>query len=107
MHSNVLYQSLKLCAARGEVGLAIHFYQNAKFSARVNVLSDYAFGSDSRCFLLGRRQSLLTENDDGLFHVSFRLDEVILAIHHSGAGLFPEFFYMFREIGRASCRERD
>src|SRR5437899_3480665 len=62
----------------------------------MNVLSNYAFGGDSGGFLLRRSQSLFTENDDSLFHISLCFDKGVLAIHHSSAGLFPEFFHMFR-----------
>src|SRR5213594_3514809 len=62
----------------------------------MNVLSNYAFGGDSGSFLLRRSQSLFTENDNSLFHVSLCFDKGVLAVHHSGAGFFPEFFYMFR-----------
>src|SRR5206468_12099272 len=62
----------------------------------MNVLSNYAFGGDSGGFLLRRSQSLFTENDDSLFHISLCFDKGVLAVHHSSAGLFPEFFHMFR-----------
>ena len=61
----------------------------------MNVVPDHAFGGDARRFLLGGGQPFLPQNDDGLFHVAFRFDERVFAVHHSGSGLFPELFYMF------------
>ena len=32
------------------------------------------------------------------FHIAFRLDESVLAVHHSCAGLLPELFYLVAVI---------
>jgi hypothetical protein len=47
-----------------------------------------------RGFLSGRKPIPSFADDDGAFHVAFRLDESVLAVHHSCTGLLPEVFYI-------------
>ena len=86
-------RKIHVVAPRGKISLAVDFDKNAEFSPSVNIVSDNAFRSDSRRFLLRRRETLLSQNDDGLLHVGFGFDKSVFAVHHSGAGLFPEIFY--------------
>src|SRR5690349_12416948 len=69
MHRDVLHERLKVRAACCKIGFAIHFDQNAMLSAGVNIVSDHAFSGNTGGFLLGGSQALLSQDDDGAFHV--------------------------------------
>ena len=96
VHRDVLHQRLKLVTACREVGFGIDFDEDAELPSGMNVVSDHAFSGNSGGFLLGGSQALLSQNDDGRFHIALRFDERVLAVHHACAGFLAEIFHVFR-----------
>src|SRR5262249_2693595 len=84
---------------------AIDLDQYAELSTRVNIRSDRAFGSHTIGTLLELCDSILAQPRRRFFKVALGFGECFLAVHHSGASLFAEFFdYFCVNLHRSSAR---
>src|SRR5262249_20378302 len=79
---------LELVVAGDEVGFRIDLDDGA--AAAVHDGSDQPFGGNAAGLLLRGRQPLLAQPVDAALEVPAGLRERLLAIHHAGAGGFPE-----------------
>jgi hypothetical protein len=104
VHRDVLHQRLELGSLGHEVGLAVHFDQDAHLVPGVDVGGDDPLGSGPAGLLGGRRQALLPQDLPGVFEVALGLHQRRLAVHHPGAGLFPELAHHFRGNAHANLK---
>src|SRR5688500_1972245 len=91
-----LHELLEVVRARDEVRLAIHLDEHAKLAVVMDVGADEAFARSATRSLVGLGGPALPEELDCRFHVTIRLFERFLAIHHARAGALPQLRNFFR-----------
>src|SRR5438132_2177486 len=93
LHRDVLHQRLELLVPGSEVRLAIDLHQHADLAAEVDVRAHRAFGGAAAGLLPCGGQALLPQPGDRLLDVAARLQQGLLAIHHSRAGLLAQLLH--------------
>src|SRR5207245_6777086 len=93
LHREVLHQRLELLVPGSEVRLAIDLHQHADLAAQVAVRAYRAFGGAAAGLLPRGGQALLAQPGDRLLDVAARLQQGLLAIHHSRAGLLAQLLH--------------
>ena len=96
---NGVCESGELFVLCNEVGLGVNFNHSGNVSAVV--YCDRAFGSDSVCFFVSSRKTLLAEKSYSLFHIALCLYESFFALHQTNAGSLSEFVDLFG--GNSNC----
>jgi hypothetical protein len=89
-------ERLERIRARDEVRFTVHFGDDAALAAVEDADADQAFVGGASRALRRLGESALAEDGGGLFEVAVSLGESLLALHHAGAGLVAQRFYLFR-----------
>ena len=94
----------ELIGARDEVGLRVHFHENADVVGGVGL--NGAFRGHAAGFLRRRGETLLAEDLRRLFHVAVGFGQRALDIHHARAGLFAQRLdHRCRDLSHSSLRD--
>ena len=93
---DVFHECAEVFVLRHEIGLAIHFHQNADFSLQMNVGSDDAFLGRARRFFACAGDALRAQNRLRFFQIAAGFRKRTLAIHHAGVGFFAELLNELR-----------
>ena len=80
----------ELFASRDEIRLAVYLYENADFSAHVDIAVHYAFGCDSVSLLRGGSHTLFSEIFYSLVNISVCLYKRFFAVHHADSRLLTK-----------------
>src|SRR5262249_34712154 len=86
----LLAERLELLVLRDRLGLAADGDHRAAGVVVSEAVTDESLRRRAVCALRGVRHALLAQQDDGRLHVSLRLLQRALAVHHPGTGLFAE-----------------
>ena len=83
----------ELIGARNEVGLAVHFHEDADLAAHVDVAADRALAGRAAGLLRRRREAALAQQGGGRFEVAVRFGQRGFAFHEAGAGHVAKFLH--------------
>ena len=75
-----------------EVGFAVDFDQDSRFTVVVKIRADVAFGNFATAALSGFGEAFDLEQFRRFFDVAIAFDEGFFAIHHADACRFAKFF---------------
>ena len=90
-----IHQGLEVVGLGHEVGLTIHFCDDAGLAIRAHVAGYHALGRNAGRLLGGSRQALLPQIVHGLIHVAVALYQGLFTIHHAGAAHLAQGHYVF------------